>query len=191
MNYMGLVPMAPGPHTSRPHPNHKKYPYLLRGLSITRPNQVWAIDITYIRLAHGFVYMTAVIDWFSRYVIAWELSPTLDNEFCVHCAEEAFRSGYKPDIFNSDQGSQFTSEEFIRILERESVRISMDGRGRAFDNIMIERLWRTVKYEEVYLKEYTGIPDCRSNLREYFQFYNEERFHSSINGTPYEVYLAG
>ena len=135
--------------------------------------------------------MTAVIDWFSRYVISWELSPTLDNEFCVHCAKEAFRSGYKPEIFNSDQGSQFTSEEFIRTLEGESVRISMDGRGRAFDNIMIERLWRTVKYEEVYLKEYTGIPDCRSNLREYFRFYNEERFHSSINGTPHEIYLAG
>ncbi len=188
MQHLGLIPMIPGPNTSKPHPEHRKYPYLLRGLSIIRADQVWAIDITYIRLAHGFVYLTAVQDWFSRYVISWELSPTLDSEFCIRCVEEAFRKKGRPDIFNSDQGAQFTSEEFIKTLERFGVQISMDGKGRAFDNIMIERLWRTVKYEEVYLKDYGGIPDCRDNLSRYFRFYNMRRYHSSIGGTPYEVY---
>ena len=191
MEYMGLIPMVPRPNTSKPHPEHRKYPYLLRGLAITRPNQVWAIDITYIRLAHGFIYLVVVQDWFSRYVISWELSPTLDSEFCVRCVDEAFRKRGKPEIINSDQGVQFTSAEYIQTLEQAGVRISMDGKGRAFDNIMIERLWRTVKYEEVYLKEYSGIPDCRSNLAWYFRFYNMKRFHSSLGSTPYDVYTHG
>lgn len=191
MEYMGLVPIVPSPNTSKPHPSHWKYPYLLGGLSITYPNQVWAIDITYIRLIQGFVYLTAVQDWFSRYVISWELSPTLDSEFCVRCVEEGFRKRGKPEIINSDQGSQFTSDEYIKTVEDAGVQISMDGKGRAFDNIMIERLWRTVKYEEVYLKEYSGIPDCRSNLARYFRFYNTKRIHSSLGGTPYAVYSRG
>ena len=164
---------------------------MLRGLSITSPNQVWAIDITYIRLAQGFVYLTAVQDWFSRYVISWELSPTLDSDFCVRCVEEAFRKRGKPEIFNSDQGAQFTSDEFIKTLEDAGVQVSMDDKGRALDNIMIERLWRTVKYEEVYLKDYSGLPDCRSNLGRYFRFYNTRRIHSSLGGTPYKVYSQG
>ena len=191
MEHMGLIPMVPRPNTSKPHPEHRKYPYLLRGLAIIRPNQVWAIDITYIRLTHGFVYLVAVQDWFSRYVISWELSPTLDSEFCIRSVEEAFRKRGMPEIINSDQGSQFTSDEYIQTLERFGVRISMDGKGRAFDNIMIERLWRTIKYEEVYLKDYSGIPDCRSNLARYFRFYNMKRFHSSLGSTPYEVYTQG
>lgn len=188
MKWMGLISTAPGPHTSKPHPEHRKFPYLLKNLEITTPNQVWATDITYIRMQRGFVYLTAVLDWYSRYVITWELSTTLDSEFCVHCVEDAFRVGC-PEIFNSDQGAQYTSNEFIETLERRPLRISMDGQGRAFDNIMVERLWRTVKYEEVYLKDYADVADCRRSLSEYFRFYNDERHHTSLGRTPSEAYF--
>ena len=187
MKWMGLESVLPGPNTSKPHPAHNKYPYLLKGLDITHSNHVWSTDITYIRLSHGFVYLTAVLDWFSRYVISWELSTTLDTEFCVHCLEESLRYGC-PTIFNTDQGIQYTSDIFVKTLQRHSIRISMDGKGQAFDNIMVERLWRTVKYEEVYLKEYRSVSDCRSNLKEYFRFYNTERNHSILGCTPEEKY---
>jgi len=152
MQAMGLQGMAPGPNTSRSHPQHPVYPYLLRGVEITRPNQVWSTDITYIRLAKGFVYLVAVMDWYSRKVLSWRISNSMDASFCVDCLEEALRHYGKPDIFNSDQGAQFTSEGFTGVLKREGVTISMDGRGRAFDNIFVERLWRNVKHEDVYLK---------------------------------------
>ena len=187
MKKMGLISVVPGPHTSKPHPEHKKYPYLLRGLEITGPNQVWTTDITYIRLSHGFVYLTAVLDWYSRYVIAWELSTTLDTEFCVHCVEEALRVDC-PAVMNSDQGSQYTSKEYIETLERHQIQISMDSRGRAYDNIRIERLWRTIKYEEVYLKDYTDVSDCRKSISAYIRYYNEERRHSVLGNTPLAVY---
>ena len=150
MRKMGLAGMAPGPMTSRSHPEHKVYPYLLRGVSITRPNQVWSTDVTYIRLARGFVYLVAVIDWYSRKVLSWRLSNTMDAAFCVDALEDALRLHGKPEIFNSDQGSQFTSKAFTDVLKNSGVSISMDGRGRAFDNIFVERLWRSVKYEDVY-----------------------------------------
>lgn len=188
MQWMGLEATVPGPLTSKPHPEHRKYPYLLRDMAITAPNQVWASDITYIRLTRGFVYLTAVMDWYSRYVITWELSTTLDNDFCVRCLEEALRTG-SPMIFNTDQGVQYTSENFIKVLESHSIQISMDGRGRAFDNIMIERLWRTIKYEEVFLKDYDDVSECRLGLGEYFEFYNRQRTHSSLGSVPERKYL--
>jgi putative transposase len=190
MREMGLTAICPGPHLSSPRKNHKKYPYLLKGLSIVRPDQVWSTDITYIRLRRGFVYLSAIMDWFSRYVVAWALSVTLESDFCVAMLHEALRTG-RPEIFNSDQGSQFTSEEFTGVLSGHSIRISMDGRGRAYDNIFVERLWRTVKYEEVYLKEYDGVRDAKANLKQYFDFYNNERPHQSLGyKTPVEVYQA-
>ena len=188
MQWMGLESTLPGPLTSTSHPEQKKYPYLLRDLEITRSNQVWTTDITYIRLSRGFVYLTAVLDWYSRYVIAWELSTTLDNDFCIRCLEEALRVNC-PTVFNTDQGVQYTSENFIKVLESHSIQISMDGRGRAFDNIMIERLWRTIKYEEVFLKDYDDVSDCRRSLGEYFEFYNRRRTHSSLGSVPERTYL--
>lgn len=152
MRLLGLAGMTPGPKTSRPHPQHKVYPYLLRGVNVIRPNQVWSTDITYIRLAHGFVYLVAVIDWCSRKVLSWRLSNTLDSEFCVDCLEQALQVYGQPEIFNTDQGCQCTSEAFTGAFKMRCIAISMDGRGRALDNIFVERLWRTVKYEEVYLK---------------------------------------
>ena len=152
MRQMGLAGMAPGPNTSRAHPEHKIYPYLLRGVPIVRPNQVWSTDITYIRLPRGFAYLVAIIDWYSRRVLSWRISNSMEAVFCVDCLEDALRAHGKPEIFNSDQGSQFTSVAFTRVLEREGIVISMDGRGRVFDNIFVERLWRSVKYEDVYLK---------------------------------------
>ena len=191
MALMGLQAICPGPHTSKPSPEHRIYPYLLRNMEITKSDQVWAADITYIRMRHGFVYLVAIMDWFSRYVISWELSPTLENYFCVWALERALETGC-PDIFNTDQGSQFTSTDFTACLKNDEIQISMDGRGRAFDNIFIERLWRTVKYEEVYLKSYDGLLDARTNLRPYFRFYNTERPHSSLgNRTPEVAYRAG
>ena len=157
MRQMGLQGMAPGPNTSRAHPQHPVYPYLLRGLEITRPNQVWSTDITYIRLANGFVYLVAVMDWYSRKVLSWRISNSMDASFCIDCLEEALRNYGKPDIFNSDQGAQFTSAGFTGVLQREEIKISMDGRGRAFDNIFVERLWRNVKYEDVYLNGYATM----------------------------------
>lgn len=168
MRLMGLAGMAPGPNTSRAHPEHKVYPYLLRGVPVVRPNQVWSTDITYIRLAHGFAYLVAVMDGYSRRVLAWRISNSMDAAFCVDCLEDALRAHGKPEIFNSDQGSQFTSEAFTSVLKREEVLISMDGRGRAFDNIFVERLWRNVKHEDVYLKGYilrASALDCHSGVR--------------------------
>jgi putative transposase len=191
MREMGLVGMAPGPNTSRKHPEHKVYPYLLRGMPIVRPNQVWSTDITYIRLANGFVYLTAVIDWYSRRVLSWRISNSMEATFCVDCVEEALRDHGKPEIFNSDQGSQYTSAAFTGVLEREGIQISMDGRGRVFDNIFVERLWRNVKYEDVYLKGYATIGELMLGLTEYFAFYNSERPHQALgNKTPNVVYRA-
>jgi putative transposase len=192
MRVLGLAGMAPGPNTSRPHPEHKIYPYLLRGVAVVRPNQVWSTDITYIRLEHGFAYLVAIIDWYSRRVLAWRVSNTLEAEFCVDCLEAALRTHGRPEIFNSDQGSQFTSEAFTGVLRREGIAISMDGRGRALDNIFVERLWRTVKYEDIYLKGYASLSELRLGLTEYFAFYNGERPHQSLgNRTPDAVYHSG
>jgi putative transposase len=186
---LGLSGMAPGPHTSKPHPQHKIYPYLLRGVEISRPNQVWSSDITYIRLPRGFVYLVAIIDWYSRKVLAWRLSNTMDAGFCVDCLEEAIQRYGLPEIFNSDQGSQFTSEAFTGVLIQNGITISMDGRGRALDNIFVERLWRTVKYEDVYLNKYDSVQDLLMGLTQYFLFYNQERYHQSLDyKTPHEVY---
>jgi len=189
MGFLGLAGMAPGPNTSLPHPQHKIYPYLLRGVNVTRPNQVWSTDITYIRLARGFAYLAAVIDWYSRKVLAWRLSNTLDSDFCVDCLEQSIRAYGTPDIFNTDQGCQFTSDAFTGVLKLHDIAISMDGRGRALDNIFVERLWRSVKHENVYLKGYVDMLGLRLGLTEYFEFYNTERPHQSLGDrTPIEVY---
>jgi putative transposase len=189
MRTLGLAGMAPGPHTSKPHPQHKVYPYLLRGVDINRPNQVWSTDITYIRLPRGFVYLVAIIDWYSRKVLAWRLSNTMDASFCVDCLAGAIKDYGVPEIFNTDQGSQFTSDSFTGLLQHHRITISMDGRGRALDNIFVERLWRTVKYEEIYLKKYDSLPDLLIGLTSYFQFYNQERRHQSLDyQTPSQVY---
>jgi putative transposase len=189
MRVLGLVGMAPGPATSRAHPQHKVYPYLLRGVEIVRPNQVWSTDITYIRLAHGFAYLVAVMDWYSRRVLSWRLSNTLEAGFCVDCLEDALRANGKPEIFNTDQGSQFTSEAFTGVLLDAGIAISMDGRGRALDNIFVERLWRSVKYEDIYLKRYASLPELLLGMSEYFAFYNGERPHQGLdNRTPDLVY---
>jgi putative transposase len=187
MREMGLVGMAPGPNTSRPHPDHKVYPYLLRGVSVIRPDQVWSTDITYIRLARGFAYLVAIIDWYSRRVLSWRISNSMDVVFCVDCLEGALRTHGKPEIFNSDQGSQFTSEAFTGVLKREDILISMDGRGRVFDNIFVERLWRSVKHEDVYLKGYASMSELQLGLNEYFVFYNSERPHQSLGQTAPDV----
>lgn len=189
MGVLGLAGMAPGPNTSRPHPEHKIYPYLLRGVPVVRPNQVWSTDITYVRLDRGFVYLTAIIDWYSRKVLAWRLSNTLDSSFCVECLEQALQLYGTPEIFNTDQGCQFTSEAFTSVLTAQGISISMDGRGRALDNIFVERLWRSVKYEDIYLKSYVSVPELTLGLTEYFRFYNTERMHQSLgNSTPINVY---
>jgi putative transposase len=192
MRALGLAGMAPGPNTSRPHPEHKIYPYLLRGLMIDRPGQVWSTDITYVRLLHGFVYLVAIMDWYSRKVLSWRISNTMEAEFCVACLEEALQRYGAPEIFNTDQGSQFTSEAFTGVLQAHDVRISMDGRGRALDNIFVERLWRTVKYEDVYIKGYGRVPELMIGLTAYFEFYNGRRLHQSLGYvTPDQVYLTG
>ena len=194
MRGMGLAGMAPGPNTSRPstHPAHKIYPYLLRGVPITRVNQVWSTDITYIRLNHGFAYLVAVMDWYSRRVLAWRISNSMDATFCVDCLQQAISVHGKPEVFNSDQGSQFTSEGFTGVLKANDIAISMDGRGRAFDNIFVERLWRTVKYEDVYLKGYATMGELLMGLTQYFGFYNGERPHQALNNrTPDAVYRSG
>lgn len=189
MQKLGLAGMAPGPDTSKAHPQHKIYPYLLRGVEIISPNQVWSTDITYVRLPRGFVYLVAIIDWYSRKVLSWRLSNTMDAGFCVDCLEEAIKDYGVPGIFNTDQGSQFTSDSFTGVLIRNRIKISMDGRGRALDNIFVERLWRTVKYEDVYLKKYEDVQDLLMGLTHYFLFYNEERRHQSLDyKTPDIVY---
>ena len=193
MRLMGLEAIYPKSkrNLSLPDKAHKKYPYLLGGLAITRPDQVWATDITYIRMYRGWMYLVAIMDWFSRYVIAWELSATLEADFCVTTLDRALATTC-PDIFNSDQGSQFTSDDFTSLLLNAGVLISMDGKGRAFDNIMVERLWRSVKYEEVYLKDYQTPGEAMLGLGRYFEFYNNDRPHQSLDyRTPAEVYEAG
>lgn len=185
---MGLEAVFAKPNTSKPQPQHEVYPYLLRDVEIVCPNQVWSADITYIRLGKGFAYLTVVIDWYSRYVISWRLSNTLAVDFCLEALCESLAYG-KPEIFNTDQGSQFTSQDFIAELVKNGIGISMDGRGRCLDNIFVERLWRSVKYENVYLYGYQTIAEARQGLREYFNFYNSERFHQALsNKTPWEVY---
>ena len=189
MQLMGLEGLAPGPSTSRPHPEHVKYPYLLKGMIIDRPNLVWSTDLTYIPLAQGFAYLVAIMDWNSRYVLAYRLSNTLGDTFCVAALEEAIARFGPPDIFNSDQGSQFTSEDFTKILLERGVRISMDGKGRCLDNIMVERLWRSLKYEEVYLHAYVGMREAFAGIARWMGFYNEERSHQSLGyRTPGQVY---
>jgi len=190
MRVMGLQATLPGPHTSRRHPEQRIYPYLLRGLTIERPNQVWCADITYVPMTAGYLYLVAIMDWFSRYVLSWELSNLLEAAFCVEALERALGQG-RPEIFNTDQGSQFTTEQFTGSLERAGVKISMDGRGRALDNVMVERLWRTVKYEEVYLKDYRDVPEARQGLGNYFAFYNQERIHQALDyRTPQSVHFS-
>jgi putative transposase len=189
MKKMGIEAIYRKPRLSKPHPGHKVYPYLLRGMEITRANQVWATDITYIPMAKGFCYLVAIMDWASRRVLAWRLSNTLDVSFCTEALEEAIMKHGIPEIFNSDQGSQFTSEAFTGILNANGIKISMDGRGRWMDNVFVERLWRSVKYEDVYLKAYDSIPAARKGLRKYFEFYNSRRRHKSLDRkTPDSVY---
>jgi len=191
MEVMGLEAIYPKPNLSKPNLRHKIYPYLLRDLPITGNNQVWGTDITYIRLNSGWLYLVAIMDWFSRYVLSWELSTSLEQEFCLIALEKALERG-RPKIFNSDQGSQFTSLDFTSRLEKDNIQISMDGRGRAMDNIFTERLWRTIKYEEVYIKDYQNIAETRLNLGNYFNFYNRERPHQALGyRTPMEVYHQG
>ena len=179
MQLMGLEAIYPKPNLSRADSEHKKYPYLLNGVAICSPGHVWSTDITYIRLFDGFAYCTAVIDWYSRYVISWRVSNTLDNIFCIEALEEALKAG-KPEIFNTDQGVQYTSRGFTKILEESSIKISMDGKGRALDNIFIERLWRSLKYEDIYLKDYKSMKDAREGIGRYFSFYNNERLHQAL-----------
>jgi putative transposase len=191
MKKLGLEAVYPRPRnkTSQPSREHPKYPYLLRNLEIGRPDQVWCADITYIRLAVGFAYLVAVMDWFSRYVLSWELSNTLDASFCVEALEQALATGRRPEIFNTDQGSQFTSEAFTGVLTAAGIAISMDGAGRAFDNIMVERLWRTVKYEDVYLRDYQTPAEARLGLGRYLAYYDHRRRHRSLGRrTPASVY---
>ena len=191
MRIMGIAALHPKPRTSTPAPGHRVYPYLLRDVAVTRPNQVWASDITYIPMAHGFMYLVAVLDWFSRRVLSWELSNTMDVALCVAALEEALGRFGAPEIFNTDQGSQYTSAAFTGLLESHQVAISMDGRGRFLDNIFIERLWRSVKYEDIYLRAYENPLSLHEGLRNYFAFYNGRRRHASLPGrqTPDEAYF--
>jgi putative transposase len=186
---MGLEAIYPKPRLSQPGAGHPIYPYRLRGLKIDRPNQVWGSDITYVRLRQGFIYLVAILDWFSRYVLAWEVSVSLESDFCLAALEWALQTGC-PEIFNTDQGAQFTSEEFTKRLEKSGITISMDGRGRAMDNIFVERLWRSVKYEEVYLHDYEQVGEAVKSLGEYFLFYNQERPHQALGyQTPAAMYF--
>ena len=188
MRKMGIEGISPKRRTTLQIQGHQVYPYLLRNLAIGRPNQVWCCDITYIPMQVGFLYLVAVMDWYSRYVLSWRLSNSMDVDFCMEALEDAFVFG-KPEIFNTDQGSQFTSREFTGALKAQDVAISMDGKGRAIDNVMIERLWRTVKYEEIYLKEYASGTDCHKGLSDYLDYYDHRRRHQSLNHrTPWDVY---
>jgi len=189
MRRMGIEAIYRKPNTSKAEPGHKIYPYLLRGLAIERPNHVWAMDITYIPMARGFVYLAAVVDWFSRRVLSWRLSITMEVDFCLEAVEEALARYGRPEIFNTDQGSQFTSAAFTGLLLENAIAISMDGRGAWRDNVFVERLWRSVKYEEVYLRAYDSVGDARASLSRYFTFYNTKRPHSSLDGrTPERFY---
>jgi len=190
MKKMGVEAIYRRPNTSKPAPGHKIYPYLLRNLALTRPNQVWAADITYVPMARGFVYLVAIVDWISRKVLAWRLSITLSADFCVEALEEALARHGKPEIFNTDQGSQFNSTDFTQVLKTAEIAISMDGRGAWRDNVFVERLWRTVKYEEVYLRAYAGVTQARASIDRYLRFYNGKRPHSSLGGkTPDQAYI--
>lgn len=190
MALMGIEAVYPKPKLSQPEEGHRIYPYLLKGVDVNRVNQVWSTDITYIRMAQGFLYLVAVMDWFSRYVLSWSLSLTMEIDFCVEALRSALRRG-RPAIFNSDQGSQFTSEKFTGELAAREIAISMDGRGRCMDNIFIERLWRSLKYEEVYLKDYRSVSEARAGIGKYFRFYNQERPHQSLQyRTPSALWLA-
>jgi len=193
MRKLGLEAIYPKPNLSKPNKAHKIFGYLLKDVEVVRPDQVWSTDITYIRMDKGFVYLVAVMDWYSRYVISWGLSTTLEKEFCVEALKRALNLAH-PEIFNSDQGCQFTSNEFIAALSKPKpgIKISMDGKGRVFDNIFVERLWRTVKYEEVYLKSYETVKEAKNSLRRYFYFYNNERIHQALDyKTPREIYFKG
>ncbi len=181
MRIMGIQSVAPKPNTSEPRKGHKIYPYLLGGLDINHIHQVWSTDITYVRLAHGFVYLVAVIDLYSRQVLSWEVSVTMEDSFCVNALERALRLYPAPEIFNTDQGVQFTGNAFTRVLKSHKIKISMDGKGRALDNIFIERLWRSVKYEEIYLNDYSDVSHLKRSLKKYFHFYNTERPHQSLD----------
>jgi len=189
MKLMRIAAVYPKPKTTNRDKEHKIYPYLLRDVEIVRPDQVWSTDITYIRVGKGFVYLTTIIDWYSRYVLSWKLSNTLENTFCIEALEESL--GYsKPEIFNTDQGSQYTASNFLKPLIARDIKISMDSKGRALDNIFVERLWRSVKYEEVYLNEYKTMRDTYKSLKNYFEFYNDKRFHQSLNyKVPRECYF--
>jgi putative transposase len=190
MRRMGIEAIYRRPNTSKPAPGHKIYPYLLRSVSIGRPNQVWAMDITYIPMARGFVYLAAVVDWFSRRVLAWRLSITLEVEFCLEAVEEALVRHGKPEIFNTDQGSQFTSADFTGLLLKHAIAISMDGKGSWRDNVFVERLWRSLKYEEVYLRAYDSVAEARASIGRYLDFYNRKRPHSSLSArTPDFAYF--
>jgi putative transposase len=189
MREMGLAAIYPKRNLSKPAPGHRIYPYLLRGVKITRVNQVWSTDITYIRMKRGFIYLVAIIDWYSRFVISWEVSTSLDTDFCLSALDWALATGQRPEIFNTDQGSQFTSTDFTDRLKDHSILISMDGRGRALDNVFVERLWRSLKYEEVYINEYASVEAAIERLRAYFLFYNSERLHQALGyRTPQAVY---
>jgi len=191
LQLMGLEPIYPKPHLSIAGVVVQRYPYLLRGMRIERCNQVWSCDITYIRLLRGFIYLIAVMDWYSRYVLSWEISITLDTSFCLEALDRALKVA-TPEIFNTDQGVQFTSTEFVNRLKAAAIRISWDGRGRALDNMFVERLWRSVKYEEVYMKDYQSVPDAVRNIQTYFTFYNQERLHQALDyQTPAQVYTRG
>jgi putative transposase len=190
MKRMGIEAIYRRPNTSKPEPGHKIYPYLLRNLAIDRPSQVWAMDITYIPMARGFVYLAAIVDWFSRRVLAWRLSITMEVAFCLEAVEEALVRHGKPEIFNTDQGSQFTSQAFTGLLKSNDIAISMDGRGSWRDNVFVERLWRSVKYEEVYLRAYESVAEARASLGRYLDFYNRKRPHSSLDArTPERAYF--
>ena len=190
MRFMGLQGAVPGPHTSRPHPAHTVYPYLIGHMQLGHSNLVWATDITYVPMPIGFLYLVAIIDWYSRYVLAWALSNTLDTRFCLQALDDALAE-HQPCVFNTDQGAQFTSTEFTDRLKEREILISMDGQGRALDNAFIERLWRTVKYEDIYLRDYQSVPELDRGLTQYFQFYNHDRPHSALGGkTPAEVHWA-
>lgn len=192
MRRMGIEALYRRRRTSKPGPGHKIYPYLLRGVSVTRPNQVWAADITYIPMARGFVYLVVVLDWFSRRVLSWRVSITLEADFCVEALEEALARYGRPEIFNTDQGSQFTGDAFTGLLMRNQIAISMDGKGAWRDNVFVERLWRSVKYEEVYLRAYDGVPEARLSIGRYMDFYNSRRPHSCHGGrTPDQAWFAG
>ena len=189
MRQMGIAALYPKKNTSKPGKSHKIYPYLLKGLKINRPNQVWCSDISYIPMAKGFIYLTVIMDWYSRKVLSWRLSNTMDSDFCVDALEEAFDRYGVPEIFNTDQGAQYTSEVFTGMLKANDIKISMDGKGRWVDNVMVERLWRSVKYEEVYLKAYASMADARSGLEQYLAFYNAERKHQTLGMTPDQMYF--